>query len=258
MPKQHVHMIVDADVWKLLKIEAAKTDTTMTALVEKLIKSDLGEEEPVLQDQQVSRGDYRGVNLTPVKPIADTGDIVKPFPLPEKKDPTQYQDIKEAYNLAARECSKHEGLPGFKTCRRLDTARKRGIKRLIGELGETTPFEYFKLCCRNRHWCGDNDRGWRADIEFLTRDKQISAALELEEVDALPQVNGGTNGVPREIAIENTKARIRAFINSEDNSPDAEEGFLGEMQAQLARDGIAAEHPNLLKYYLSYTSYRAE
>ena len=247
----------------------------VTAIVEKWIKSDLGEEEPVLQDQQVSRGDYRGVNLTPNNPIADTGDELTPGELvvtlnkvrrsegispitPAKRDTTQYQDIKEAYNLAARECSKHEGLPGFKTCRRLDTARKRGIKRLIGELGETTPFEYFKLCCRNRHWCGDNDRGWRADIEFLTRDKQISAALELEEVDALPQVNGGTNGVPREIAIENTKARIRAFINSEDNSPDAEEGFLGEMQAQLARDGIAAEHPNLLKYYLSYTSYRAE
>lgn len=236
MAKQHVHMVVDAEVWKLLKIEAAKTGLTMTGLVEKLIKGSLGEEAPVLQDTQMSRGDYRGVNLTPNNPIADTGDeltnseLIKTLAkvrnskgmthLPRAKpETTPYQDIKDAYNLAAREFSKHEGLPGFKTCRRLDAVRKRGIKRLLDELKKTKliPFEYFKLCARNRHWCGDNDRGWRADIEFLTRDKNISAALELEEVDQRPQ-NGNTENP--EIAVENAKTKIRRFLDNPHTSDD--------------------------------------
>ena len=264
MSKQHVHLVVDSEIWKKLKIESAIQGKTMTALIEELI-TNIGQEkdEPVLQETQMSRGDYRGVNLNPNNPIADKGGILnnttkEPVILPSraKPDTTPYQDIKEAYNLAAKEFSRHEGLAGFKTCRRLDTSRKRGIKRLLSELKETNiiPFEYFKLCTRNRHWCGDNDRGWRADIEFLTRDKNISAALELEEVDAAPQAIG--NGVPKETSVENLKARIRAFVNSK-NRTESEDSFLDKLKSQMAVSGLLAEQESIISYFESYTSYRA-
>ena len=87
-------------------------------------------------------------------------------------------------NRIAENNSRADHLPGFKLCRRLSTNRKRGIDRLLKELGsDLTSEEYFILCCKNRHWRGDNNRRWRADLEFLTRDENISKALELETTD---------------------------------------------------------------------------
>lgn len=37
---------------------------------------------------------------------------------------------------------------------------------------------YFTDCLTNKHWTGENDRGWTADIEFLTRQDKVLKVLE--------------------------------------------------------------------------------
>jgi len=37
---------------------------------------------------------------------------------------------------------------------------------------------YFNDCLTNQHWVGANDRGWTADIEFLTRQDKVLKVLE--------------------------------------------------------------------------------
>ncbi|MCF7536182.1 replication protein [Pseudomonas petrae] len=37
---------------------------------------------------------------------------------------------------------------------------------------------YFTDCLKKRHWIGENDRGWTADIEFLTKQDSVLKVLE--------------------------------------------------------------------------------
>jgi hypothetical protein len=37
------------------------------------------------------------------------------------------------------------------------------------------------LCLANKHWVGQNDRGWTADIEFLTRQDKVLKVLEAQQ-----------------------------------------------------------------------------
>lgn len=37
---------------------------------------------------------------------------------------------------------------------------------------------YFTDCLNNKHWIGENDRGWTADIEFLTKQDKVLKVLE--------------------------------------------------------------------------------
>jgi hypothetical protein len=263
MSKKPLHILVDPELLKALKMKALLADTNMTVMVTKLL------------EQHMSRGDTVGGLLTLDKPLREEpSDLVKPSngltqsePAPAHEpvtsvvqDRTPYKQIQAIYNDIANGESKEDGLPGFKVCKRLDLARKRGIQRLVKELGnwnkdsfEITPSEYFKRCCRSRHWRGDNDRGWRADIEFLTRDKQISAAFELEEVDVVVQTNG--DGAGPELTYENVKARIRAFLDSDTVSADDETQFLSELESTLRGAGAGYRKAEMLDYYKRYAEY---
>ena len=262
MAKKPLHILVEPELLKALKLKAVMEDTNMTTFVTKLL------------EQHLSRGDNEGGLLNVNNPSdEEPSDLVKtlngltqsePAPAhepvtPVVQDRIPYREIQRVYNDIANGESKEDGLPGFKVCKRMDQARKRGIQRLVKELGawskesfETTPSEYFKRCCRNRHWRGDNDRGWRADIEFLTRDKQISAAFELEEADVAVQTNG--NGNP-EVTYENVKTRIRAFLDGGTVSADDETQFLSELESTLRGSGAGYRKAEMLDYYKRYAEY---
>ncbi|MCY1460520.1 hypothetical protein D9M71_780870 [compost metagenome] len=89
-----------------------------------------------------------------------------------------FQKIVDLYN---RVCGKH--LP---QCLKLDEKRKRNIRKCWNlELNDDFPFRslecwegYFNDCLQNSHWIGYNDRGWRADLEFLTREDKVLKVLE--------------------------------------------------------------------------------
>lgn len=71
-------------------------------------------------------------------------------------------------------------------CVALNAKRKTNIRNLFNmTINGSKPFRdlefwegYFNDCLTNRHWTGQNDRGWRADLEFLTRQEVALKALE--------------------------------------------------------------------------------
>ena len=92
----------------------------------------------------------------------------------------RFADIRDAYN---RICS-----PTFPACRAETAARKAQVKKMVDlEFNGKKPFRehgiamwesYFKDCLTNKHWCGENDRGWRADFDFVTNTKNAIKLLE--------------------------------------------------------------------------------
>lgn len=89
-----------------------------------------------------------------------------------------YNEIKGIYN---RVCG--EVLP---KCLALNKTRQNSIRGLWNmSINGDKPFRrlefwegYFNDCLDNRHWTGNNDRGWKADIDFLTTQKAALKALE--------------------------------------------------------------------------------
>jgi uncharacterized protein YdaU (DUF1376 family) len=90
-----------------------------------------------------------------------------------------YSDIQQAYNEI---CS-----PTFPACAVMNDKRKRQIKAMgaIDFMG-SKPFtkgidvwrQYFADCLTDPHWCGNNDRGWRADFDFVTNPKNAIKLME--------------------------------------------------------------------------------
>lgn len=99
-------------------------------------------------------------------------------PAAAKADRIPYGKIQEIYNTV---CG--EKLP---KCLKLSTKRKNLIKGCWNlEINGVHPFRkgefwtaYFTDCLTNKHWIGENDRGWTADIEFLTRQDKVLKVLE--------------------------------------------------------------------------------
>lgn len=71
-------------------------------------------------------------------------------------------------------------------CLELNDKRKRNIRKcwnmkIAGKhLFRTAEFweGYFNDCLQNPHWTGNNDRNWRAHLEFLTREENVLRVLE--------------------------------------------------------------------------------
>lgn len=91
-----------------------------------------------------------------------------------------YTAIQETYN---RIC-----VPTLSACRSLSEKRKRLIKTMVNvEIDGMRPFRehglpfveaYFVDCLKNAHWTGSNDRGWKADFDFLIRSDNAIKVLE--------------------------------------------------------------------------------
>ena len=197
MTKKKICTRVDDGLWAAFRVEAMRQGSSVEAFLSQAIEEKIASAEKQDRNKQ---NDPR--NKKPEKPEASRAPVnkinnhfnstVKNKTLTKTKPPkgtptaakNPYLSVQDTYNRIAENNSRSDHLPGFKLCRRLSTNRKRGIDRLLKELGsDLTAEEYFILCCKNRHWRGDNDRRWRADLEFLTRDENISKALELETTD---------------------------------------------------------------------------
>ena len=71
-------------------------------------------------------------------------------------------------------------------CLKLNDKRKGNIRKCWNlQLNGAYPFRsaefwegYFNDCLTNKHWTGHNDREWRADLEFLTREEKVLKVLE--------------------------------------------------------------------------------
>lgn len=91
-----------------------------------------------------------------------------------------YTAIKDVYNEICP--------PTFPACGVMNEKRKRQIK-LMCEIVfmDSKPFttgievwrQYFTDCLTNTHWCGKNDRNWRADFDFVTKPQNAIKVMEL-------------------------------------------------------------------------------
>jgi PAB1-binding protein PBP1 len=101
-------------------------------------------------------------------------------PCHPQADDIPFDAIVDTYN---RVCGKT-----FKGAIALTPKRKTNIKTLYHlKIGKGKPFKekglqfweaYFSDCLQNPHWRGQNDRGWKADLEFLTRPEVATKMLE--------------------------------------------------------------------------------
>jgi len=90
-----------------------------------------------------------------------------------------FKAIQEAYNSICP--------PTLPACAVMSEKRKRQIKAMceIDFMG-TKPFrkgievwrQYFTDCLTDRHWCGDNARGWTADFDFVTKPANAIKLME--------------------------------------------------------------------------------
>jgi phage replication O-like protein O len=108
--------------------------------------------------------------------------LLEDTPPPDQPKPERipFAKIQEIYN---RVCA--GVLP---ECLKLSEDRRRNIRKCWNlEFNGGHPFRsgdfwegYFNDCLLNPHWTGSNDRQWRADIEFLTREKSVLKVLEAQ------------------------------------------------------------------------------
>jgi phage replication O-like protein O len=106
----------------------------------------------------------------------DTPDADQPASAKAERIP--YAKIVEIYN---RVCG--QNIP---RCLTLNDKRKRNIRNCWNlEIEGGYPFRkgefweaYFAQCLLNKHWMGQNDTGWTADIEFVTRVEKVLKVLE--------------------------------------------------------------------------------
>jgi hypothetical protein len=103
-------------------------------------------------------------------------------PVGRKKLPFTYTDIQNAYNKICRGT--------FKGCDAMTAKRKGKVRAMVAmEFMGQKPFkdlgigfweQYFTDCLSNPHWCGNNDRGWKANFEFVTTPDNALKILEVE------------------------------------------------------------------------------
>lgn len=118
-------------------------------------------------------------NPTLVSIDLDQG-LKKTKPCHPQADDIPFDEIFDTYN---RVCGKT-----FKGAIALTPKRKANIKTLFHlKICNQKPFKekglqfweaYFSDCLQNAHWRGQNDRGWKADLEFLTRPEIATKMLE--------------------------------------------------------------------------------
>ncbi|AAN69488.1 replication protein [Pseudomonas putida] len=102
-------------------------------------------------------------------------------PMAAKVDKTPYARIVEIYNQT---CG--HALP---QCLKLNDKRRTNIRNCWNlKINGVQPFRssefwaaYFRDCLTSKHYTGSNDRGWTADIEFLTRETTVLKVLEAQQ-----------------------------------------------------------------------------
>ncbi|MCE0999990.1 replication protein [Pseudomonas sp. NMI1173_11] len=149
-----------ATVSKITHIKERNTNTNANALVVAAVAST-----PEREDQ----GEDPKPSAEPVQPEQS------------KADRIPYGRIVSIYNEVCGGT-----LP---QCMKLTEKRRRLIRGCWNlEVNGVYPFRkgefwsaYFADCLANKHWIGQNDRGWTADIEFLTRQDKVLKVLEAQQ-----------------------------------------------------------------------------
>jgi phage replication O-like protein O len=147
-----------ATVLKTTHIKERNTNTTANAVVDAVASTD---------EDLESEAEQQGTT-TPDQPEA------------VKVDRVPYAKIVALYNQV---CGGK-----FRGCLTLSDKRKTNIRKLWNlKINGELPFRksefwegFFNDCLLDKHWLGENDRGWKASLEFVTREENALRVLEGE------------------------------------------------------------------------------
>lgn len=163
------------------KIDAKNDDKKTTSKTTQSVKSDTS---LVLFPTHIkdSKDNLVPSELVAAAAATEPEPILEDTPSPDQPKPERipFAKIQEIYN---RVCA--GVLP---ECLKLSDDRRRNIRKCWNlNFNGGYPFRssdfwegYFNDCLLNPHWTGSNDRQWRADIEFLTREKSVLKILEAQ------------------------------------------------------------------------------
>lgn len=91
---------------------------------------------------------------------------------PDGERPLSVDEVVDEWNDLARSC----GLP---TVAKLTDSRRRRLTARIRQYPEVEAWQRAFACIRGSPWMqGANDRGWRADFDFLLQDKSFTKLVE--------------------------------------------------------------------------------
>lgn len=118
----------------------------------------------------------RNVTVTPPETEADTEteteDLGPNGPVDdERQPPLSVDEIVGAWNELA-------GRKGLPKVAKITEARRKAMRARIRENTIEEWQQALAAVERSKHCCGDNDRGWRADLDFLLQPKSFTRLIE--------------------------------------------------------------------------------
>lgn len=125
-----------------------------------------------IEDTDTDTDTHKDKDQKPLSPDSDVESVAK---APKLK----YRQIQEAYNEICP--------PTLPACAVMNEKRKRQIKAMCEiEFMGSKPFrngievwrQYFTDCLTNKHWCGVNDREWKANFDFVTKPDNAIKLME--------------------------------------------------------------------------------
>jgi hypothetical protein len=151
------------------------------------------------------------------------------------------------------------GSKGLKICRKLTAKRERGLRRLYTELGSKDEVvSYFKKCSDMPFMRGESDIGYRADIEYITREEVIAKVLEYEgEEDGVVDLSS-TYAEKERLArmLQDGRTKVRKYIDrcilGRVSPKNGWEDFWSEVQAWMVQNDCKKLQNNLRVYAKDY------
>jgi len=87
---------------------------------------------------------------------------------------------------------------GARKAAKLDASRKNLLRSRLKDHGEEEVFAALRNLGRSKFHCGENDRGWRANLGWFLEAKNFLKALEMDDGTASPSTNGGKSWTAEE------------------------------------------------------------
>ena len=130
---------------------------------------------PVKQDDATSQAALPEPSLNPSPPIISPDGEMSPTPVSAENDdeaPLTVAELVDEWNDLARQC----GLP---TVAKLTDSRRRRAQARLRQYPEVEAWQRAFACIRGSPWMhGQNERGWRADFDFILQDKSFTRLVE--------------------------------------------------------------------------------
>jgi hypothetical protein len=120
---------------------------------------------------QVYVGGLSSPEVSPHTPLPNPSNPVPPSPPKGGSSPTAVDQIVTAFSDMARRS-------GLSVPKAITASRRRSLSLRIEEHGLPAVLDAIERIGRSRFCRGENDRGWRADLDFLCQPKSFVSILE--------------------------------------------------------------------------------